>query len=56
MFGNGLKGVGALLLSLLNVVLEYAVMNIQVNQKDLEMTHQILISADDVNFLLQKYA
>jgi hypothetical protein len=34
-----------------NVVLEYAIMNIQVNQEDFEMTHQILNNADDVNFL-----
>jgi len=35
----------------LKVALEYAVMNVQVNQADLEMTHQILINADDINLL-----
>jgi hypothetical protein len=49
--GNGLKEVGALSPLLLNVALEYAVMNVQVNQADLKMTHQILINADDINLL-----
>jgi hypothetical protein len=51
MSGNGLKEVGALSPLPLNVALENAVMNIQVKQDDMEMTHKILISFDDINFL-----
>jgi hypothetical protein len=50
-----LEQVGALSPLLLKVALQYAVMNIQVNQEDLEMTHQFLISADDINFLAETY-
>jgi hypothetical protein len=50
MSGNDLKEVDTWSPSLMNVVLEYAIMNIQVNQEDFEMTHKILTSADDVNF------
>lgn len=46
-----MKEVGALSPLLLNVALEYAIMNVQVNQEDLEMTHQILIRVDDINLL-----
>jgi hypothetical protein len=46
-----LKEVGDLLPLLLNVALEHAIMDIQVNQDDSEMTHQIHISADDITFL-----
>ena len=49
--GNGLKQLGALSPLLLNVALEYAILNVQVNQEDMEMTNQILISADDIKLL-----
>jgi hypothetical protein len=48
---NGLEQVGILSPLLLNVALEYAIMVIQVNQDDLEMTRQFQISADDIHFL-----
>ena len=51
MSGNGLKPVGTLSPLLLNVALEYVVMNVRVNQADLEITHQILITAHYINVL-----
>jgi hypothetical protein len=46
-----LKEVGALSPLLLNVALEYSIMDIQIKQDDLKMTHKVLISADDINSL-----
>jgi len=35
----------------LNADLEYAVLNVQVNQEDMEMTNQLLISVVDIKLL-----
>jgi hypothetical protein len=49
--GNGLKQVGTSSPLNLNIVLEYAIINIQVNLEDLGMKHQILIGAVDIKLL-----
>jgi hypothetical protein len=46
-----LKHVHTLSLSLLKVAAAYAIMNVQVNQGDMEMTQRVLISADVINLL-----
>jgi hypothetical protein len=51
LFGNVLKYVHTLSLLILNVAAAYAILNVQVNQGDLEMTHRVLISADVINLL-----
>jgi hypothetical protein len=42
--------VGALSPLLLNIILEYAIMNFQVNQQELEMTYHIPINGDNIIF------
>jgi len=50
---KGLKQVDALTPMLFNIVLEYAIRRVQVNQDGLKLngTHQFLAYADDVNIL-----
>jgi hypothetical protein len=48
---NGLKQGDALSSLLYNFALVYAIRKVQENQVSLEMTHQLLVYADDVNLL-----
>jgi len=50
---NGLKQGDALSLLLLNFVLEYAFIGVQVNQGGMKLngTHQLLVYADNINIL-----
>jgi hypothetical protein len=52
---NGLKQGDALLLLLFNFALEYAIRRFKVNQGGLKLnvTHKILVYADDINVLTE---
>jgi len=54
---NGLKQVDALTPMVFNFALEYAIMRVKINQDGLKLnvTHQLLAYADDVNILAEAY-